>query len=241
MNEFQRAARRSLSYAESEAESEVDSLWSKHSSAGTDSSGGASDDWREKEVKHWVRRLVRSDVRQKVFTKRKLTETRTSAGAQVHTTAKNTRKVLSLDKQQPEAFGDPEEPSLPKPLSFKKAPSNRRKKNSHWSTFPAGLTLPPAFPVESRINSWQTLLALQHNSMIHIDCAVLFHRGDLPDHVLSFAAEQSVVVSKAPLNHSRLSLLSYDLGRHSDTRAVVNMRGFDDLHLQKLVSIREIQ
>lgn len=61
LSELQKTAIEASSWIGSEAESEIDDLWSRHSS--TTSGGevsGDSDDWRSRQEKHWIKKLSRS-------------------------------------------------------------------------------------------------------------------------------------------------------------------------------------
>lgn len=61
LSELQSLAKESLSWIGSEAESEVDDMWSKHSSAsGGETSGDSATDWRARQQEHWVKKLTRA-------------------------------------------------------------------------------------------------------------------------------------------------------------------------------------
>lgn len=59
--EMQRLAREAASWVGSEAESEVDDLWSKHSTTSGDERSGDLRDWRMRQEDHWVKKLIRAD------------------------------------------------------------------------------------------------------------------------------------------------------------------------------------
>lgn len=61
LSQLQKAAKDASSWIGTEAESEIDDLWSRHSStSGGETSGGESCDWRTKQEEYWVKKLTRA-------------------------------------------------------------------------------------------------------------------------------------------------------------------------------------
>lgn len=61
LSELQKLAKESSSWIGSEAESEVDDMWSRHSSgSGGETSGGSANDWRSRQENHWIKKLTRA-------------------------------------------------------------------------------------------------------------------------------------------------------------------------------------
>lgn len=61
LSEIQKAAKEACSWVGNEAESEVDDLWSRYSSASGEEMSGESVDWRTRQEKRWIKRLLRQE------------------------------------------------------------------------------------------------------------------------------------------------------------------------------------
>lgn len=61
LSEIQKAAKEACSWVGNEAESEVDDLWSRYSSASGEEMSGESVDWRTQQEKRWTKRLLRQE------------------------------------------------------------------------------------------------------------------------------------------------------------------------------------
>lgn len=149
--EMQRLAREAASWVGSEAESEVDDLWSKHSTTSGDETGGDVRDWRARQEDYWIKKLIRADK-----PKRRSATQRHSAGLRSSGVIDAPRKspfeaiIPSRNLQMTPARADLTSPSDSEPCLL--------DANFIWTALPASLATNLELSLAFRVTSLHSLL-----------------------------------------------------------------------------------